>query len=314
MISAPGVGVAPSIKDAADEVHTLVGPFEPNRKAICSLQIDVLIYADINSEPSSYFFSYGRLAPYQLLFWGNPVTSGVPNIDYFITADIMEGENVLSRYTEQPLLLEGQGIFYDEYVFKVDRHDQEAPSSNGRVIYVDSNFSREKFGFDVDWIIYICPQKVFKLHPTFDEAIHRILVESDKFHLILLEGTYDNWTHQIKSRLRRNLAESVYNRIHFLPTVRQESEFLSLIAIADIVLHTFPFGGSKTSLDGLVTFRPVVALATEQLRCRMAMSYYVTMNLMEEVGCCVTYSVNDYVALAVRLGEYRLLSFFPTIS
>ena len=66
------------------------------------------------------------------------------------------------------------------------------------------------------------------------------------------------------------------------------------------MLHTFPFGGSKTALDGLVAGLPVVVLATQQLRCRMAYSYYITMNLEHE--CCITYNADDYVNLAVRLG------------
>lgn len=39
----------------------------------------------------------GRLAPVQVLFWGNPVTSGSPSIDYFVSADVMEDPHGRTR-------------------------------------------------------------------------------------------------------------------------------------------------------------------------------------------------------------------------
>jgi hypothetical protein len=33
---------------------------------------------------------FGRFAPVQLLFWGNPITSGNPSVDFFMSADVME--------------------------------------------------------------------------------------------------------------------------------------------------------------------------------------------------------------------------------
>ena len=38
----------------------------------------------------SYFLQHSRLAPVQVLFWGNPVTTGKAAMDYFISADRME--------------------------------------------------------------------------------------------------------------------------------------------------------------------------------------------------------------------------------
>lgn len=54
----------------------------------------------------------------QLAFWGNPITSGSPHIDYFVSSDIME-HPYRTRipesdvpYSEQVVLVEGQGIWY----------------------------------------------------------------------------------------------------------------------------------------------------------------------------------------------------------
>jgi len=45
---------------------------------------------------------------------------------------------------------------------------------------------------------------------------------------------------------------------------------LQAVGAADVLLHPFPFGGSKTSSDGLAMGVPVVALKGPFLRSRMA--------------------------------------------
>jgi predicted O-linked N-acetylglucosamine transferase (SPINDLY family) len=63
------------------------------------------------------------------------------------------------------------------------------------------------------------------------------------------------------------------------------------------MLHPFPFGGSKTSSDGLALGLPVVTLATDFLRGRMASSFYKHMEIYD----CIANSVLEYVEIAVRL-------------
>ena len=46
------------------------------RSFVASLHLDVLVVADIMSEPLSYFLMFSRLARVQCVFWGNPITSG----------------------------------------------------------------------------------------------------------------------------------------------------------------------------------------------------------------------------------------------
>ena len=43
---------------------------------------------------------FGRLAPVQVAWWGHPDTSGIPTIDYFVTADT-DIPNASDRHTEQ---------------------------------------------------------------------------------------------------------------------------------------------------------------------------------------------------------------------
>jgi len=58
----------------------------------------------------NYFLAFSKLARIQCVFWGNPITSGIDTIDYFMTADATENENrqIHTHYSEQAVLLGGQ--------------------------------------------------------------------------------------------------------------------------------------------------------------------------------------------------------------
>lgn len=53
----------------------------PSPPVLCPhvTRLDVLVYADMNSEPVSHFLGFSRLASVQAVFWGNPITTGVPH-------------------------------------------------------------------------------------------------------------------------------------------------------------------------------------------------------------------------------------------
>ena len=72
---------------------------------------------------------------------------------------------------------------------------------------------------------------------------------------------------------------------------------MNLIRLADVLLHPFPFDGSRTSADGIGVGIPVLTLPTEYLRGRMCGSFYRTMDIPELMAKNKT----DYVNIAVKL-------------
>ena len=57
--------------------------------------LDIIVFADLLSEPLTYFAAFGRLARVQCVFWGNPVTSGQPTVDYFISGVRLEPRGMM---------------------------------------------------------------------------------------------------------------------------------------------------------------------------------------------------------------------------
>jgi len=55
------------------------------RRAIAAEAPDILVYPELGMDPVAYFLAHSRLAPVQAAWWGHPDSSGVANIDYFVT-------------------------------------------------------------------------------------------------------------------------------------------------------------------------------------------------------------------------------------
>ncbi|RHY11706.1 hypothetical protein DYB36_000112 [Aphanomyces astaci] len=149
------------------------------------------------------------------------------------------------------------------------------------------------------WTIYMCPQSVYKLVPQFDRVLFEILRQDPQGHVVLLEARYPQWTRQLRTRLQQTInSTEMWNRVHFRPRVGGSDAFLKLLSVADVVLHPFPFGGSKTSADALLLGLPLVAMKTPFLRSRMAYSFYLHMDMLD----CVASTEDEYIAIALRLG------------
>src|SRR5947199_133897 len=86
----PRSGRTTRIPRAADSVVTVPQDLAAAREAIARLELDVLFYQDVGLEPLSYFLAFSRLAPVQLTSFGHPDTTGIPNLDYFLSSSSYE--------------------------------------------------------------------------------------------------------------------------------------------------------------------------------------------------------------------------------
>lgn len=281
-----------------------------NHKAAIELiigaNIDILIFADVMSEPLNHFLAHSRVAPIQMAFWGNPVTSASDSMDYFLSNYWMEHPFRTRMpvqdepYTEQVVLLEGQGIWYfkplsvKEELIKSQQYDLSFAESAESPVY------RTDYGLQNEWFIYFCPQSSFKIHPLFDDVLLRILEKDENAHVVVTGGRRQSWSDIYTNRLfngtDRAVSPSVLNRLHVINRISSE-KFLQLLRIADVVLHPFPFDGSRTSADAILVGIPYVTLPAEYLRGRMGSAFLRTMNVPE----LVAQNIDDYVDISYRL-------------
>lgn len=285
--SRPEDELARTIHDAADENIKLPLDLAAARQVIAERELDVLFYPDIGMDPFTYFLAFARLAPVQCTTFGHPVTTGIPNMDYFISTDIWETEDAPRHYSEKLIKL-GE-VASTAYCYR--------PS-------MPSNLNpRSRFGFSEHDHIYLCAQTLFKFHPDFDDILGALLRRDPAGILVLKDSLHTNWTKLLLQRFRESLPD-VLPRIKFLGHLSRK-DYLSLLACADVMLDPLHFGGFTTTLEGLALDIPVVTLAGELMRGRHTLGLYRRMGFME----CVAENKEAYVEKALRLGTdsgYRL--------
>ena len=278
--SRPEDEMARTIHDAADETVILPLELEAARLEIARRQLDILFYPDIGMDPFTYFLAFARLAPVQCTTFGHPVTTGIPNMDYFISTNPWETAKGSLHYSEK--LIKLGDLASTAYCYR-----PPIPSHLNH---------RSRFGFSQQDHIYLCAQTLFKFHPDFDEILGAILRQDPAGILVLKDSIHKNWTRLLMQRLQASLPD-VLPRIHFLGQLSRH-DYLNLLACADVMLDPLYFGGFTTTLEGLALDIPVVTLAGELMRGRHTLGLYRKMGFME----CVTENKQAYVDTALRLG------------
>ncbi|MBF0587492.1 MAG: tetratricopeptide repeat protein [Magnetococcales bacterium] len=268
----------------ADRVVTVPGRLARAREVIAEQALDILYYPDIGMDPLSYFCAFARLAPVQCLTWGHPVTTGIPNMDLFISSSLMEGPGAESHYSERLHLLSRMPTCIAR---------PEAPlGSKGR-----AHFKLPESGR-----LYLCPQALFKLHPDFDAALKGILQADPQGWVVFIDGSHRHWSDLLKERLQGALG-TLSERVHFTPRMGG-NDFLRLLSLADVILDPFHFSGGKTSYEALAFGAPIVTRPGETMRARVTLGYYRLMGMEDLVAA----DLDGYVELATRLGmepEFR---------
>ena len=82
---------------------------EAARHVVASLALDVLVFMDIGMDAFSYFLAFSRLAPVQCVLGGHPETTGIKNVDYFLSPGLAEPADSEEHYSETLVRLDTGG-------------------------------------------------------------------------------------------------------------------------------------------------------------------------------------------------------------
>jgi protein O-GlcNAc transferase len=273
--------VARLIRESADEVVTLTPSLEAARGEIVEQRLDVLFYTDIGMDPFSYFLAFARLAPVQCVTWGHPVTTGIPNIDYYLSSEDLEPPHPEEHYSERLVLLKSLPTFY------------YAPA------FFPPAKTRKHFGLAEDEHLYMCPQAPFKVRPDYDDLLRGILRADPRARILFIRSQNPEWTAQLLSRFRRSFPGEM-ERIQFLPH-QGGQDYLHLLAVCDVLLDTPHFGGGNTTFKAFSVGAPIVTMPGAFARSRVTTACYRKMGIVD----CIAADAEDYVKIAVRLGTDR---------
>ncbi len=214
---------------------------------------DVILYPEIGMDPLTLQLASLRLAPVQIACWGHPETTGLPTIDYYLSAEAFETAHAQSYYSEQLLRLPQLGC----YVFRPDVRP-EAP-----------DFAA--LGLDPARPVFICAGTPYKYGPQYDALLVDIAADHPEAQFIFFEHA-SGWSATLRQRLeqafiRADLSAEKY--IHFLPWMHPE-KFFGLMRDATLYLDTPGFSGFNTAMQALMCGLPIITLQGKFLRSNLA--------------------------------------------
>lgn len=242
-------------------------------------EIDILIDLDSITLDSTCAVMALKPAPIQATWLGWDA-SGLPAIDYFIADPYVLPEAAEDYYSE-----------------KIWRLPQTYIAVGGFEVGLPT-LRREELDIPSDATIYLSAQKSYKRHPDTARLQMKIIKEVPNSYF-LIKGQADE--ESIKNFFYRLAQEEgvEWDRLRFLPEAPLEQVHRANLAIADVVLDTYPYNGATTTLETLWMGIPLVTRVGEQFSARN--SYTMMMNVGVTEG--IAWSDEEYVEWGIRLGK-----------
>lgn len=242
-------------------------------------EIDILIDLDSLTLTNTCAIMALKPAPIQVTWLGWDA-SAIPTIDYFIADPYVLPENAQDYYPETIWRL-------PQTYIAVDGFEVDLPS-----------LRREDLDLPKNAVVYLSAQRGPKYNPEMAKLQIQIIKEVPNSYLIVKGfGEQESISH-----LFCELAEGEgigRNRLRFINRVGLEETHRANLAIADVVLDTYPYNGATTTLETLWMGIPIVTKVGQQFASRN--SYTMMMNAGITEG--IAWSDEDYVEWGIRLGR-----------
>ncbi len=213
-------------------------------KQIRASHLQAMFFTEPGWDFRQYMLAMFRVAPVQCTSWMNPGTTGLKQMDYYLSAEAMEVPGAESHYIEK---LERWSSF---------------PSSVPAVSFPEP-VARSEFGLADSDHLYLCLQNLLKLHPDFDQLLAGILRADPQGQIILLSGKGERLAQKMTQRFQRHMPE-LMDRIWVFPEL-DNVQFLNLLQVGDVMLDPLYYGGGTTTYQALAWGIPLVTLPTERM-------------------------------------------------
>ncbi len=271
-----------AIKQRMARYVDLPPDYDVSVQLIAKQKPDVLVYLEVGAHALMYALPFARLAPVQCVMGGLPVTTGIPNMDYFISSRGSEPEGAQAAYSETLVLTD-----HDAAV--VSRMKVPAPTSA----------TRSELGLpDGDVRLYACPVQLFKLHPDMDPVFEAILRRDPKARIVL----YDNGKTILQSALRKRFAarmpQEICDRIVFVPYVARV-DFMQHMRAVDAVLDSFHFSFGTVAYLNIAAGVPFVTWPGPYFSGRCSHRLFTRLGLPELMAA----THEEFVDMALKLAQ-----------
>ena len=280
-------------RQRATEFHLLPGDFEAQMQTIRSAFLDVLVFGtNVTAVPNEVSrLALYRLAPLQVVNNSSCVTTGMPEIDLYVSGTLTETPDAAKHFTERLGLLPGPTHAFQ---YEIDRAEPTEA------------WTRERLGIPEDAVVFVTAANYFKIIPEMQNVWAKLLAAVPGSRL-LVHPFNPNWSSKYPINRFCASFDSVLAQ-HGVPSERllvstakfpSRSDVKELLSVGDIYLDSFPFGGVNSLIDPLELGIPVVAWEGDTFRARMGGALLRSLGLDELVAT----GEESYRELAVGLAS-----------
>jgi len=282
-IKKESLNLTEKFKEYGDHIQFISGSIDNICAVLKTDNLDILIFTEIGLDPSISLLSCLRFAPIQCTTWGQPITSGSPTIDYFLSSNLMEAENGEEHYSEKLVRLPNLGFSIESSIVPI------------------LNKKRSDFEIRDNSIVYLCCQAMFKYLPQHD-YIFPFIAQHNKLAQFVFIDSYLGpvITNSFKKRIDQTFSELGLRCEDYCVFLRQMKldDYLKLNQLADIFLDSFSWSGGLTTKDAIACSLPIVTCPGKIMRSRQSYGMLKMIGVTETIAKTET----EYIEIAVRLG------------
>ncbi|MBD3881053.1 hypothetical protein IFO70_04730 [Phormidium tenue FACHB-886] len=268
------------IRHYGDRFHLLPNNAGKIADQIDQDEIDILVELDSITAFGNCAVTALKPAPVQVSWLGYDAI-GSPTIDYYLADPYVLPENAQTYYQE-----------------KIWRLPQTYIAVEGFEVGTPS-LRRDELGIPAEAIVYLSSQTGLKRNPDNIRLQLHILKEVPNSYFLIKSFAAD------RTRLAAfffQLAAEVgvsRDRLCFLPDVPANETHRANLALADVILDTYPYNGATTTLEALWMELPIVTRVGEQFAARNSYTLMRNAGLVEGIA----WTDEEYLEWGVRLGQ-----------
>lgn len=249
--------------------------------AILTQRLDVVIYPEIGMDPMTLKLASLRLVPVQVAAWGHPETTGLPTIDYYLSAVDFEPEGAQQNYREQLVILPNAGTCYQQL--------------GADPVSVDL----DSLGIDSKSPLLICAGTPYKYDPRHDRVFVEIARALGRCQFVFFHDRHENLSVKLQERLAFQFAQHDMDFRDYGVFIPRQTRpaFYGILQRATVYLDTIGFSGFNTAMQAIECGLPIVTLEGCFMRGRFASGILRRIGLSE----LIAHTDEQYIELAIRL-------------
>lgn len=280
----------------AGEFSRLGGDAQAQADALRLANLDVVVFSPEAASSTDAVTTLGlhRVAPLQMVADPSGTTSGLPEIDLYLSGTLNECDAAAAQFTERLALLPGPAL-----TWRRESQETEAADAGGPC-------TRSLLGLPEEAVVFVSALRHADLLPEMRQTWGRLLaaVPGSILFVQLLGAASGYDVKRFCAEFDRELGEQGIDpdRLHVSPTQPMlPSGFRNLLKLADVYLAPFPVSDLAPVLDALEVGLPVVAREGDVSRSRHGAAMLRSL----DAGELIATDDEGYIARGAQLGGNR---------